>query len=318
MVRCTTPSDTRSCSATASPTRCYRPGPGRRGRGDAAAHSALWRDLDASLLHALLLERLWQVAGRQPTGALPARCRRGPPRRPARRRHRCPDAAGEGRRGEGRRRERWSDAAQVDVVRTEAAHRARPAAARPIDAPRRVGRPRHGRRSRRSRGASTSLRLAGPPVPRQNRRRSAPLTSTTSPALQARATVARPCRHAAQSKVSTVRLAPTGGAEGRGSGAHDHPEHHQDVTAGQLSPDRLGSEPAHQMDLVGMLSDVPVRSVSVAEPATAASPLVSRTPSRRRRLVPEILLRADRQRQPSSASWGRPRGVPGLWTTVWR
>ena len=243
------------------------------------SQSELWRSLDASVLDAVLLERLWSVDPEQRAGALCPRRRRCPAGSATQQRDRRAAQAGRRRRRARRRRPRRADAAQVDVVRPEAAHRARPAPARRATPEHAVAVQRsHAGRLRGaiqwSRGPPAA-RCSPPPrcgsktraADRQNRRRSAPRTSTTSPGCQVRTD--RWAAFATRRSRWCPRWPPAPRPAPRR--AVPRTTSRNVTTRSPLGSSRdsgCGSEPTHQVHLVGVLAPPP------------ASPPPCRRPSR--------------------------------------
>ena len=164
-------------------------------------------DLDVTVLHRGLVERVWELHDNADTvgyahSVNEAVSRGGPLRWHGRAVATHPDRSSGRDRGGG-----GPDAPQVHAVHAETGVRAGHAPVR-----------RPGLTARRTVAASTSYRLAAVPAGvRQNRRRSAPVTSTTSPGTQRRAERRTVARVLAQSMLSTRTRAAAGSPGGRGT-----------------------------------------------------------------------------------------------------
>ena len=285
------------------------PRPGGAGRALPADRPARWRSLDASVLHALLLERVWQVSDATRAGAAtcttpPARCGR-----PAGRRGRRADAAGRRRRRARAGRRRRADAAQVDVVRPEAAHRAGPAPARRL-----TDRPRRARRQPRRRPGATAHHLhlaaaggagADPPEPAPQAAVHLEHVARLQPGQTLRWTSRR---QAAQSRVSTVGDRSVAAPRGRAARDDHQPEGHQHVAAGQLAAGRLDGQAAHQVHLVDVAAGRSTAGAARSRPVLLAARRAALPTSRG---SPRHGRRTARPR----AIWGRRADLPCLGTT---
>ena len=294
---------TPSCSPTGRPSGCSASPTNGCSRRPARRAVCALAVLDASVLDAVLLEQLWSVDPSSVAGALCPRRRRRPASSDPQRGDR--GAAQAGRRGRcaGRRGARRTDAAQVDVVRPEATHRAGPAAARrgcltPSRGYR--GLPRAANPSGASpagppRAAHLHLAAAGRPVRRlpEPSAQRAPHLHDVAGGSHARNRRCADLVHAAQSIVSTVA---TGGRRRAAAPLprHDQAEGHHDVAAGQLSRLRLGGQPPHQVHLVGVLDRH--CSATVIAARLLACPELRRRPPGVTRLA--RVDRADRGRRP--------------------
>ena len=262
---------------------------------------------------------VWQVDRRSPRTRYLHDAEALCARRPAVGRHRRADASGDGRTWCSPGGPRRADAAQVDLVRPEAAHRPRPRAL--LDeldgAPPPAGRPLRPRPAQR---AAPPPRCGSPARSRrQNRRRSAPCTSSTSPGAAAGRASAGRRRRQARSRAcrpSVPRRAPsrpTGGP--RASRSTTSRNVHERRRRWAARAGRLHGQPTHQVHLV----DVGRR------------PALTRVAARRagRARPPRLLGRRLPRGRPSSPApaagsatgvrdRGRERPVAELWTAGWR
>ena len=180
-------------------------------------------DLDVTVLHRGLVERVWELHDTADTvgyahsvdEAVTEAARSGGTAvllRPD------PDRSGGRDRGGG-----GPHAPQVHAVHAETGVGAGHAPVR-----------RPGLTARRTVAASTSYRLAAVPADvRQNRRRSAPVTSTTSPGTQRRAERRTVARVLAQSMLSTRTRAAAGSPGGRGTVRRKRIARRRSVASGQ-------------------------------------------------------------------------------------
>jgi hypothetical protein len=230
-----------------------------------AGRSAAWAELDVSVLHAYLVTGLWGLPDdvehvayeHDVTAPLPLplglRVRRscstprlsGPSRRWPGAVSGCPASRPSSRRSHGRG---WSCGTTGTPERQSRPRGYEPqpppaVCLRPAGAPAPDRRhPADGRRpTRRSVRTSTSVRLAAVAPARQNRRRSAPSTATTSPSASVFAVRRTALLHATQSRVSTVASRTPSGGGRLGTGRSTTTRH--DTSTSPLGSSRSSGSP---------------------------------------------------------------------------